>query len=519
MAKRINIPIFLHFQQLPKERLQKGSHIFESTKQSIKLLVTKHQKSDNHISNKALIGATQGFLDFVQLIRTDDCAPEHKKRTGLKFYSNKLKNLHNKDIFKKNGIVLFEKVQDSCYIQSELAKKTRGYTGGYTHTYQLSPAGLELYQYLQDFLRQLKNTPKTKDLLNLRSIKSKDLEGLNTFKIQYSKFKELYGLYHKIFILRKYQDNESFVNSMRSIPFLLKNVLGYKSGYVYVDNRDLGKSKQDREYTVYTCISKSLRKYIHADYMEIDLDCSCLSMNLNIYNEIAKQTGGKYIEIRRKRANKIIPRQYNARDSKIEFPTITSYLNNKYGGRSSVQNALGFKDIDESKQFITSLNYDSNRGNLEFNPNARRVNVIYAKQMMKEIQKLQSTIHEATFKTNLNFGIMGTPVQEIRDSIEKSIQEHKLTHPKKYGRGKKLLGKRMARLYFMLEKKTRDLIIKYLDRKNVTDYYQIHDCLTFGKRFKKEIKIQEIQDLIKLKYGYKLTLSSSEDETNFLKRD
>ena len=139
--------------------------------------------------------------------------------------------------------------------------------------------------------------------------------------------------------------------------------------------------------------------------------------------------------------------------------------------------------------------------------------------MMKEIQKLQSKIHEATFKTNLNFSIMGTPVQEIRDSIEKSIQEHKLTHPKKYGRGKKLLGKRMARLYFMLEKKTRDLIIKYLDRKNVTDYYQIHDCLTFGKRFKKEINVREIQDLIELKYGYKLTLSSSEDETNYLKKD
>lgn len=520
MSKQINAPIFLHFQQLPEDKLQKGTHIFNSTKHSIKLLVNKYQKSDKNISNRALIGATEGFLNFIKLIRTDDFAPDHKKRTGLKFYSNKLNNLHKKSIFQDNGIELFEKVQDSCYMQTELAKKTRGYTRGYTHTYKLSQAGVELYSYMQDVLRKFKKTPKTKELLNLKSITAKDLEGLEVFKVKYLIFKELYNVYHKIFITAAYQDEKykDFVNNMRSIPFLLKNVIGYKDGYVYINNRDLGKVKQDREYTVYTCLSKSLRKFIHPDYMEIDLDSACLSMNLNIYNEIAKQTNGKYISLKRKGSDKIIRREYTEKDTKIEFPIITAYINNKYEGRLRVQAALGHGNIKEAKQFVTSLNFDSNHGNLNFNLNSRKVNVIYTKQLMKEIQKLQKTINQAVFKTDLNFTLMGLPVQEIRNNIEESIKTHRYTNESKYGRGKKLLGKRMARLYFMLEKKVRDLIIKYLEYKNVQDYQQIHDCLVFNKRYKNTIEKHNIQKLIKAKFGYTLSLSSSED-TDFLKKD
>lgn len=518
----IQAPIFLHLQTLPEDKLQNGSHIFDSIKHALKLTVTQYQKSDEFISNRALIGATKGLIKIIQSIKTEDTAPDHKQRVGFKMYSNKLANLHNKDIFKDNNIKIFEQVQESCYMQTELAKKLKGYKGGYTHTYKLTSFGVSLYKSLQEVLMKFNKTPKIKDILGLKSIKASDLEGIETIKVQYKRFKEIYNFYHKIFVTCEY-DSESqkeFKNSMRSIPFLLKHVIGYKDGYVYIRNTSLGKVKQDRDYTVYTCLSKNLRTYLHPDYMEIDLDSACLSMNLNIYNEIMRQSEETHIILKRKKIDKPILRQYNERDTKIEFPVLTSYMNNKYEGRNKIQSALGLKDIKEAKQFVTSLNFDSNRGNLEFNEKSRKVNVIYTKQLMKEIGNLQKAINKAVFKSDRTFYIMGAPVADIRKEIEESILEHRSlkVNESKYGRGKKLLGKRMARLYFMLEKKVRDLIIKYLDAKGVKDYHQIHDCLVFSKKYKNDIQKHQIEELIQMKFKYALTLSSSED-TDILKKD
>lgn len=518
----IAAPIFLHLQTLPEDRLQQGTHIFDSIKHALKLTVTQYQKSDEFISNRALIGAAEGLIGIIRSIRTEDTAPDHKQRVGFKMYSNKLSNLHKKDIFKNNNIKIFEQVQDSCYMQTELAKRTKGYKSGYTHTYKLTSFGVRLYESLQEVLMKFHKTPKIKDMLGLKSIKSSDLEGIETIKVQYRRFKEIYSLYHKIFVIGECDSDsqKEFKNSMRSIPLLLKHVIGYKDGYVYIRNTSLGKVKQDRDYTVYTCLSKTLRKYLHPDYMEIDLDSACLSMNLNIYNEIMRQSEETHIIIKRKKIDKPILRQYNERDTKIEFPILTAYMNNKYEGRSKIQSALGLKSIKEAKQFITSLNFDSNRGNLEFNEKSRKVNIIYTKQLISEIQNLQKVINETVFKSDRKFSLMGVSVTSIRKDVQESISEHRSlkVNECKYGRGKKLLGKRLARLYFMLEKKVRDTIISYLDDKGVKDYHQIHDCLVFSKKYKNDIQKRDIKELICAKYGYSLTLSSSED-TDILKKD
>lgn len=523
MSKQYNsiqAPIFLHLQTLPKDKLQQGSHIFDSIKHALKLTVTQYQKSDEFISNKALIGAAEGLIEIIRSIRTEDTAPDHKQRVGFKLYSNKLANFHKKDIFKNNNIKAFEQVQDSCYMQTELARRTKGYKGGYSHTYKLTSFGLSLYKSLQEVLMKFNKTPKIKDILGLKTIKSSDLEGIETIKVPYKRFKEIYNFYHKIFVTCEYDSNKEFKDSMRSIPFLLKHVIGYKGGYVYISNTSLGKIKQDRDYTVYTCLSKALRKYLHPDYMEIDLDSACLSMNLNIYNEIKRQSEETHIILKRKNSTKLILRQFNESDTKIEFPIINAYMNNKYEGRIKIQSALGLKDVKEAKQFVTSLNFDSNRGNLEFNTNSRKANTIYTKQLISEIGKLQRVINETVFKSDRKFSIMGVPATSIRKDVEESISEHRSikANEGKYGRGKKFLGKRMARLYFRLEKKVRDTIISYLDSKGVKDYHQIHDCLVFSKKYKNEVQKQDIKELIYAKYGYTLTLSSSED-IDILKKD
>ena len=101
MSKQYNsiqAPIFLHLQTLPKDKLQNGSHIFDSIKHALKLTVTQYQKSDEFISNRALIGAAEGLIELIRSIRTEDTAPANKQRVGFKMYSNKLANFHKKDI-------------------------------------------------------------------------------------------------------------------------------------------------------------------------------------------------------------------------------------------------------------------------------------------------------------------------------------------------------------------------------------------------------------------------------------
>lgn len=518
MSKSLNTSLILILQHVKSEKYQKGQHVFEAVKHSIYQLVNKYSNNPDglYMTEKSLNYGTIKLMEFIKTFHTDDSAPEHKQRIGFKTYASNIARLNKLTIFSNNGIELFEKVQDSCYITNELAGIISTYNSGYTHTYKLSKYGSAFHTYAEENLKNFNKTPKIKDILQLETLSAKDLLGYETFKIPYKTYKNIHNLYYRAFVKREI--SKELTDKLKSISLLMKNVLGYYKGYVYINNRDLGKVKQDREYTVYTCLSKQLRHYIHPHYMEIDIDSSCLSMNLNIFNDIMKQVGGTHIIIKRKKGDKVIKRQFNDIDTKIEFPTLTSYMNNKYGGRSSIQNALRFKDIKEAKQFITSLNFDSNKGNLEFSSTARKVNVIYTKLLMKEIYKLQKFIHCAVFKTQLNFNIMGKPAKEIRENIYKSMKLHIISNPKNYGKGKKLSGKKLSRLYFMLEKEIRTSVMQYLDKSNVKDYLQIHDCLVFSKQYQKNIEKHELEKFIQAKHGYKLTFSSSED-TNILKKD
>lgn len=149
-----------------------------------------------------------------------------------------------------------------------------------------------------------------------------------------------------------------------------------------------------------------------------------------------------------------------------------------------------------------------------------RGETIYTKQLIAEIQNLQKVINESVFKSDRKFSLMGVSIASIRKDVQESISEHRSlkVNECKYGQGKKLIGKRLARLYFMLEKKVRDTVISYLDAKGVKDYHQIHDCLVFSKKYKNDVQKRDIQEILQRKYGYTLTLSSSED-TDILKKD
>ena len=113
---------------------------------------------------------------------------------------------------------------------------------------------------------------------------------------------------------------------------------------------------------------------------------------------------------------------------------------------------------------------------------------------------------------------MGKPVQEIRDEVNKSIESHKELNPEAHGRGRKLSGKQMARLYFNLEKDIRETMIEYLELNDINDSLQIHDCLVFNKEHKSKLEKHKLERYIFEKHGYKLTLSSSED-SNYLSKE
>ena len=193
-------------------------------------------------------------------------------------------------------------------------------------------------------------------------------------------------------------------------------------------------------------------------------------------------------------------------------------MKNKYDGRMNIKSAAGLNNINEAKQFVTSMNFASNKYNLEFNPTARKQTLIYTKLLMKEVHKLQKFIYLFVFKTDYQFTIMGKPVQQIRDEIDSSIAAHKELNPKSHGRGRKLSGKRMSRLYFNLEKDIRETMVEYLEDSDIHDSLQIHDCLVFDKKDKNKLEKHKLERHILQKHGYKLTLSSSE-ETNCLTKE
>lgn len=517
MSKQLKTSIFLILQQSTQDKTQKGSHIFESIKHSIYELVSNYStESTPYITENALNFGTIKLIELTAKIGTDDAAPVHKQRIGLKAYASVIARINDLTIFKKNEIKLFEKVQDSCYITSKLANKLQNFTGGYTHTYKLTELGLNFHNIALNTLHKFNKTPKLKDMLGLRKLSAKELEDTDTFKITLKKFKDLHNIYYTTFILG--QANEELTNKLKRISLLMKNIIGYRNGYVYVSNKDLSKSKQYREHTVYACLSKTLRTYIHPNNMEVDIDSACISMNLNIFNDIMRQAKCQYITIKRKSGDKHIRRQYNEKDTLVEFPILNSYMNNKYEGRMNIKSAIGLNDINAAKQFLTSINFSSNKGNLEFNPNARKQTVIYTKLLMKEVHKLQKFIHLMVFKTDYQFTIMGKPVQQIRDDINSNIASHRELNPKKFGRGIKLSGKQLARLYFNLEKDIRETMIDYLEEQNITESLQIHDCLVFDKIHKNKLEKHKLERHILEKHGYKLTLSSSED-VNFLTKE
>lgn len=529
--------IFLILKTVKTENIAKEDTLFVAIKHAF--IELAQRTTDNPIyTERSLNAAVIGFITFCKHhIALHDTAPAHKSKIGYKIFGDKMARLNKLTFFKNNGIILFEKVQDSCYITSELASSYLAYNLGYTHTYKLTKSGIELHHLVMNNLRAIKKSPKVKDILGLTRIKNKDIENLDVIKIKFKDYKNMISIHNAIYVHNR--GTQELYNSIKGISTVLDNVIGYIGNYVYVHNKKLGKDSEFREYNVYTTISKSLRKIIHPDYIEYDIESSSISAFLNVLVQIDKQKNNKtYIRHKDYKKIRYVKKQYNENDWKYYVPTVCKYLNNKHSSRLKVQNALGHKTINETKTFLTSLNFGSSIGNLKFNENASQKNIIFTKLLIKELLALMKYIklnfldRDEEYLRTLT--IMGMNGWEVKCLIDESIRKNKeKCRPKderiierrkageivkakcSYGRGKKISSKQLARLYFILEEKIRNEVLEHLSSNGINNYHQIHDCVVFSREYKNCTEKYKLTEHIKEKFGYKLTFSSSEDSNLF----
>ena len=247
------------------------------------------------------------------------------------------------------------------------------------------------------------------------------------------------------------------------------------------------------------------------------MNSAVYSVLSNIKMLFDKAEEKKWFILNTNTGQKYIKKSNTVSDLRFEYPAINHLLENKHSSRRAISSALGISEKD-AKVFITSLIFDPFKRNLLFNEKynnalanySNRKEVIYTKNLLREVNEFSRSIHYKIFKSEKEYNIFGISSFAIRNKIQKDILNDKIKNPKKYGKGRKLFGKELARFYFFLESKIRERIIKYstLRLKDIDcEILQIHDCIVLPKEFNKTFSLKDLSEVIEKTCDFKIKFS------------
>lgn len=429
-----------------------------------------------NISTQGLNGYIKQAIRIIYLAQNKPKMHKDGYFLGYHIHSKFLRNINRNKI--SNCIELFNRAYGSTYHANNSKGKSNGYTHWYTFSDVLNTIIKRAESRLILAIKHEKQFGKKKYKLNLKEL-DEDFDTKNCFKISIGKFVFEYN---------------AFINHLNpQCSILLKNVVGKKGKYIYINNQckeDPWNENLGREYTILGILNKEMRKRLFSGYSEFDIDCAIQSVMLNLYS--------------------INPLKYKSFEfNKSKFPEFYNLIQNKKLNRYYYASAFN-TNIETAKQIITHLS---------FSPNA---NVIYSycknkspktkvkaknkiKNFKKESNELRKNILDKFYYNiqNSYFKIGSLKIGNIPKIIDEEIRVNNLKLKGK-GRGKKKEDRIMFRLYELIEREIRGTLMNYIKSKGIEDIYQIHDCVLFKND---SITIQELQNQIKKELNINISLT------------
>lgn len=409
---------------------------------------------------------------------------------------------------------LFRKIPESKYLsQKHINKLNSKGINAYPYAYSFSPTIIGIYclisagnkidlegvSQVNNFKELFANAFDSKNIKfkKLGSKKTKEFEANtppdNYFKIRKQVFCEL--MQHAALSVMCGKNH----SEVTSIQTLKKNVMFEGAdGYLYINNlsraeleylkdnrKYLPLDEYGRRYTILNSIKKSIRTAMFKGRFEYDIDSSAVMTLLNIrFSGFRKESEENFIKQIRE-----------------TYPSIFKLISEKKATRYLVAEAFGCT-YGQAKQLTNTVVFDpANRIKYKFK-RKRETQVKFTIQLIRELRHLSRVVQYIVFdstedEVNLNYKYNGLTIKEIRTIVSEDIRISKFNNPKKFGRGKKYHGKKLFRLYAIMENGVRKAMMEYAEKIG-SHCNQLHDCIFIDQK----IQVRHLTNYIQYRTGY-----------------
>jgi len=416
--------------------------------------------SDFPYTDKSLTAFAKSFNKCIAHIKSTDVIPEKFRIDNAQFAIFANQTLSNATLIKNSHIEVFDRVHNSTYVATNIASSCRVSSFPYQYNFtKFSKVIIESYYTLESFQAR---TIRSNDYIkkNIKTLTNKQFEQKlinKTFlPINATAMKAITAYAsNELSKVQDYRDVSWAAYTFRSIKFHHKGIFYIELGPNEAADLFLDGIKNAREFTFLSNIPRKIRSIILSGYVGKDISCGIFAMMFNVIYT-ASNTALFHALIKR------------------DFPILGKMFDKKITFRNYLGAKLGIKS-DDAKMCMTALatnpNFDIkhflyNKPNSKYNK--KLINTI-----IDEVRELHNRVHDILANSDdpvMLFNFMKSDV--ANKLIKEDIERARIETPKRFGRGKHIAPKAMARLYMIFEHRMRTVMMKVLKSS-----YQVHDCV------------------------------------------